>query len=142
MMRLLPFVLVVALAQWAAAHTTGHWTPHTTRVEVSSASETATTHEVTVSIDPTATMEVFGAVTYDAKLYPPPGGVPTTAASVSGVGKAATSFTFTLPRPSGDHDSVATFGTISLRYHTSVDAEDDDPWGGRAVFEVVSNRVR
>lgn len=143
MKKLLPFALAVCLAsQMAAAHEILMWSPHTTRAEVSSASETATTHEVTVSINPTPAMDRFGAVTYDAKFYPPPGGVPTTAASVSGVGKVATSFTFTLPRPSGDHDSVAAFGTISLTFHTSVDTEDDDPWTNQAVFEVVSNRVR
>ena len=142
MRLLLPFALAMCLAgQMAAAHDI-HWSPHTTRVEVSSASETATTHEVTVSIDPTPEMDLLAAVTYDARLYPPPGGVPTTAAAVSGVGKAPTSFTFTLPRPSGDHDSVAAFGIIRVVFHTSVDAEDDEPWGRSAFFEVVSNRAR
>ena len=140
MRLLLPFALAMCLAsQMAAAHQF-RFAPHTTRVELSSASETATTHEVTVRVDPTMMMEDGGMVTYDARLYPPPGGVPTGASAVAGVGKAASAFTFTLPRPAGDHAVETTFGVIWITFHTSVDAEDDEPWGVEAVFEVVSKR--
>ena len=142
--KVLAAAVVAAGAVQAAAHgiDTG-LINHTMRAIVSTASADATTLSVTVHVDPTPLLRYAGWPTYDVTFHPPVGGVATSAAAASGVASGvSTSFTFTVPRPAGDHEERIETGAMTVTLHTSVDSEDDEPQKRHLGFEVVARSDR